>query len=580
MKKVVLFLIIVLLASTNVKSQSLTFTAAFDSMHNKLSVYYAFTEWKGINWNNLYNEFQPKIAAAQTTNDSIAFYSAVRQYLFTIPDGHVMLLGWWDKMEEFKYRKIGGSYGFALIELDNGDIVTRLIADDSPAALAGMQFGAKILEINGQEINSVLDTVSTLFAESIPATSEGKKLNQFRFIGRATVGDTIKVKFLNRGSTTPQTVLLSAVDDNYETLNKTSLNCSRDTLPYVSYEKLQPSGFGYLRLTSLGGSDSSIAEIYSGFAEAISYFINENVPGIVLDLRINEGGEDFLAAALSGFFYSDTTLYEYISFYNPTSGQFEIYPDFLPHINSQTGEPYINTNYPQGSWFIEPTELHFNKPIVVMNSTRQISSGEGVAMALQKLPNCNVVSLCGSQGSFGIIDFDQAIWLSDFPNPLAVGFPHGRSLDENQNIQVDSDENMIGGVMPDFRPPLNDEVIDKMFLQNIDYELEYAVDHLATLVNIEDKHEAIAVSDFNLYQNYPNPFNPTTNIKYQLAENGLVTLKLFDVLGQEVKILINEFQESGTYEIKLDAAGLAGGVYFVQLRCGTFQHVIKMILNK
>lgn len=578
MKKFTLFSLVTFLLFANVKSQTLSFTAAFDLLSNKLSVHYAFTEWKGINWNNLYNEYQPKIAEAETTNDSSAYYLAIREYLHQIPDGHILLLGWQDKMEEVKFKQIGGSYGFSLIKLDNGKIVTRLIVEKSPSYLAGIKFGSEILAINDIDVSKALNAVSVLWAENIPATQEGLLLNKCRFIGRAPVSDSIKIKYLNRGETQPASVTLIAVDDKYESLNITSLSSSRDALPYVSYEILKPEGYGYLRLTSLGGNDSSIAEIYSGFAEAINYFINENVPGIVLDLRINEGGEDFLAAALSGFFYADTTLYEYISFNNPTSGQFEIHPDFLSHINSQTGELYKNTNYPLGSWFIEPTDLHFNKPIVVMNSTRQISSGEGVAMALQKLPNCDVVSFYGSHGSFGIIDFEQAIWLSDYPNPLVVGFPHGRSLDEKQNIQVDSDENMIGGIIPDFRPPLDEQAIDKMFVQNIDYELEYAVQHMSTITDVEEKVDGILVKKFELCQNYPNPFNPTTIIKYQISDIEHVYLKVYDILGREVVTLVNELKTPGHYEVIFDAAKLSSGVYFYRLQAGSFVATKRFVL--
>jgi len=70
---------------------------------------------------------------------------------------------------------------------------------------------------------------------------------------------------------------------------------------------------------------------------------------------------------------------------------------------------------------------------------------------------------------------------------------------------------------------------------------------------------------FNLNQNYPNPFNPSTMIKYQIPEDGFVTLKVYDVLGKEIKTIINEQKLAGEYEVKFDAVDLAGGVYIYRI---------------
>lgn len=87
---------------------------------------------------------------------------------------------------------------------------------------------------------------------------------------------------------------------------------------------------------------------------------------------------------------------------------------------------------------------------------------------------------------------------------------------------------------------------------------------------------------YHLSQNYPNPFNPSTVIRYSLAAEGNVSLKLFDVLGNELATLINEEQKGGTYEYKLSASeyNLCSGVYFYQLRAGAFVSTKKMILMK
>ena len=85
---------------------------------------------------------------------------------------------------------------------------------------------------------------------------------------------------------------------------------------------------------------------------------------------------------------------------------------------------------------------------------------------------------------------------------------------------------------------------------------------------------------FSLSQNYPNPFNPSTNIKYQIAKNSFVTLKVFDILGKEIATLVNEKQNSGTYESTFDARGLTSGVYFYRLTAGDFSETKKMLMIK
>ncbi len=105
----------------------------------------------------------------------------------------------------------------------------------------------------------------------------------------------------------------------------------------------------------------------------------------------------------------------------------------------------------------------------------------------------------------------------------------------------------------------------------------------ATLVNsgspvaIADDPQSLPAA-FELAQNYPNPFNPSTTIRYQLAKNVNVSLKVYDMLGQEVATLVNQFQQAGVYEETFQAENLSTGIYFYSLTAGNFQRVRKMIL--
>jgi hypothetical protein len=98
-----------------------------------------------------------------------------------------------------------------------------------------------------------------------------------------------------------------------------------------------------------------------------------------------------------------------------------------------------------------------------------------------------------------------------------------------------------------------------------------------TDVKVEKK---ILPEEYYLYQNFPNPFNPTTKIKYQVPRTEFISLKIYDILGNEVTTLLNEAKEPGEYEIEFDGSKLSSGVYFYTLRSGSFYDTKKFILMK
>ncbi|MBK7499075.1 MAG: family 10 glycosylhydrolase [Ignavibacteriales bacterium] len=87
-------------------------------------------------------------------------------------------------------------------------------------------------------------------------------------------------------------------------------------------------------------------------------------------------------------------------------------------------------------------------------------------------------------------------------------------------------------------------------------------------------------TEFALEQNYPNPFNPTTNFRFNISEAGLTTLKIYNLLGQEVAEVLNEFKTPGIYDVRFDASSLSSGIYFYRLRVNDYSASKKMILVK
>ncbi|MCX6163745.1 MAG: T9SS type A sorting domain-containing protein [Ignavibacteriae bacterium] len=87
-------------------------------------------------------------------------------------------------------------------------------------------------------------------------------------------------------------------------------------------------------------------------------------------------------------------------------------------------------------------------------------------------------------------------------------------------------------------------------------------------------------TEYKLFNNYPNPFNPNTIIRFQIKDSRLVTLKIFDVLGKEVEILVNEKQSPGIYEVSFNGSNLSSGIYFYTIRSGDFTDTKRMLMIK
>ena len=107
-----------------------------------------------------------------------------------------------------------------------------------------------------------------------------------------------------------------------------------------------------------------------------------------------------------------------------------------------------------------------------------------------------------------------------------------------------------------------------------------ALQFLTDLTSVDGEHNYL--TNFSLDQNYPNPFNPSTKIRFSIPNVGtglaLSVLKVYDVLGNEVATLVNDYKDAGVYEVDFNAANLSSGVYYYQLKAGSLLETKKMIL--
>jgi hypothetical protein len=141
-----------------------------------------------------------------------------------------------------------------------------------------------------------------------------------------------------------------------------------------------------------------------------------------------------------------------------------------------------------------------------------------------------------------------------------IGFIEGNGTSTERNIYNFIDKNLNPGKYC-YR------------LKQLDYDGSF-------VYSIEIEAEIKSRDKFTLYQNYPNPFNPSTNIDFHIPQAGLVSLKIYDVLGDEIKTLVNEVKQIGNYAVEFNGSELSSGVYFCQLKAGSFSQTRKLILIK
>jgi carboxyl-terminal processing protease len=439
-----------------------SWTTAFEGMNRILAERYAFTEWKQMDWDALYAEYAPRIAAAEEVNDQEAYYLALREYFFSIPDGHVIHSG---EDGGLWRASIRGGYGLALIELDDGAVIAHVLQAGGPAEQAGMAWGAEILEWGGMPTREAIGAVSPIWVVRPPATQEGRRFFQQSLLTRAPVGTEIPITFQNPGQDEPQTVTLTAVDDGLEPLYEASgwsasaairEGMSEEVDTSVTFKppewKILPEGYGYIQVYHLRPREGD-PDFVGIVDQAMAEFVAQDVPGIIIDVRGNPGGHDELVPAMMGYFFTEPDLYEYQYFDNWPSGL--SFFDLAMVIG------------------IEPKEPHYGGPVAVLIDANTVSSGEGFPLLAKRLPQGHVVGVYGTHGSFGM-----CCGTIHLPGDSELLYSVGQSHDANHHVQVEGDHNLQGGVVPDIRVPLTRETVYAMFVEGEDVVLQRAVESL------------------------------------------------------------------------------------------------------
>ena len=165
-------------------------------------------------------------------------------------------------------------------------------------------------------------------------------------------------------------------------------------------------------------------------------------------------------------------------------------------------------------------------------------------------------------------------WINTYPADQRILTNTG-SFTLNQNEPVDI---WVAYIVGRGNSALNSVTKTKEYAVGAKYFYDSNFSQLPT--GVKDESANPVVLNYKLSQNYPNPFNPTTRINYSINKKLLVSLKVFDILGREVATLVKEEKPVGNYTVEFDGAKLASGVYFYQIKAGSYIQTRKMILLK
>jgi carboxyl-terminal processing protease len=432
--------------------RGLTWENAFIAMSARMSREYPFTEWKAIDWAALDKRFRPRVKAAQDAGDAESYYLAVREYLYSIPDGHIGI----SDVPEYRKRAIGGGFGLALTKLDDGRAIAHAVEPGGPAAKAGMAWGAELTSWNGRALAEAAAATPVLWANEPPSTAKVREHEQYRLLTRAPVGAGVKISFLNPGAKEPVDTSLTAHDDAYRMM-ETGLAKTEQHEASVPFEaSTLESGHGYIRMAVIGAT-LSVPFPDRAFAKALQEFIDGAAPGLIIDLRRNRGGSDALAAKYCGHFFNTAQHYKFVESLDTKRGAFVRNED-------QTVE-------------IAPAAPYFAGPVVALIDGETMDAGEGIVAALKRLPNVRTVGASETHGSFASTGGGM-----ELPKGHTVFYPVGRALDVAGKILLESDRAGVGGVQPDVRIEATRGNLKKIHVQGEDLALARAQDVLKEML--------------------------------------------------------------------------------------------------
>ena len=295
----------------------LPYPEAFDSLVDKLSYEYAFTEYKGLDWDALHAQFRPRFEQAQEDGDSLEYLRALRDFSWSIPDGHVSGPTVFDDFRE----AVGGGLGIAIRELDDGRTIVNYISPRSPAEEAGIELGAQIINLDGRPVDEVVSQAVTYAAPY--STDHFERLEQLRYATRFPLGSLVDISWINPGQQGQQIATLETAAE-VDSFNFSSLNAELTGFEQpLEYEMLDDEGLAYVKIFSFSDNELLTIQLW----ERLMRELNEGgIPGLIVDMRQNGGGSGFLADQMAAYFFDEPLVLGNAGYYDEDLDDFYFDP--------------------------------------------------------------------------------------------------------------------------------------------------------------------------------------------------------------------------------------------------------------
>jgi C-terminal processing protease CtpA/Prc len=413
---------------------SYSYVRAFQKMVNILRREYAFNDVPGMgpDWDVLYAEFLPRV---QQAHNPTAFYLALRDFTAAFKDGHVGLNAGNYADQDFNETTAGG-FGVSLRELDDGRVIAIFVLEGGPAARVGMQQGAEVTAFNGVPISeSIGDTPLFFVTES---SDFARRYQQARYMLRAQPGDQAEFTFANPGGES-KTVTLTAIKER-DSFDRLSPYYGVDTAPLLPVDfKVLDSGVGYVKINS---SYDDLGLIIKLFERALQTFQNDQVPGIIIDMRYNSGGANL---GLAGFLTDQEIPMGQLEYYSDATGKFE------PEGAREKVTPNVE-------------QYRFDK-VVLLVGQACFSACELEAYGFSQIPGAIVVGETPTAGVVAEVSRGQFI----MPAGFTLQFPTGRFTLPDGSLFLEGQ-----GVPPTMKVPVDETTV----LREDDVVLKAAIDQI------------------------------------------------------------------------------------------------------
>ncbi|MEM7533072.1 MAG: S41 family peptidase [Chloroflexota bacterium] len=478
----------------------LTYAEAFDAMIAKLEKEYAFTDYKNIDWAQLAAEFRPRFELAERANNRDGYLGVLHDLLTSIPDGHVSGSL---PLNEFR-RTTSGGIGMAVRELDNGQVVVNYLNEKGPARQAGITLGAELVAINGTPIQEAIEQVKPWSGPF--STIHFERLQKLRYLLRAPIGQEMEVVYRNFGYQSfvgedklsfsqPITATLTAIAER-ESFNYSSFNLGLTGFELPLDYNLLPGdwgqGYAYAKLYSF--SDNALLTIQ--LWERLMQTLNENnIPGLILDLRQNSGGSGFLADQMSAYFFDEPLELGNTGRYDASQDAF--------YFDSRTVERL----------YLPAKELRYRGKVAVLVGPNCQSACEFFAYNLTLKERSTIVGHYPTAGMGGSID------LFLMPENQLIRFTAGRAVDARGEIHVEGK-----GIVPTVDVPLTQETL----FDDDDVLIAAAVAHLSNSTPVDIvEGGTLAFAGATNERTVTGKLKSNTRIRYTLPISSATTVSIY-----------------------------------------------------